>query len=148
METQRMRRHRRLRSWFGVVVLAVAVLGVGVSLAGAQARHYRVAVFTPNLSFTPVLEGLQEGLVQLGYVEGKNITFVVEDTQGAVPDLAQRAARLVAAHPDVCVTMETSHTKAVKQATSSIPIVFTRIGDPLHSGLIASYASSQNNLTG
>jgi len=107
-----------------------------------------VAVLTPGLSFVPVLEGLQEGLAQLGYVPGKNVTLVVEDTHGAVPDLAQRAARLVAAKPDVLVTVGTPHTRAAKQATTSVPIVFTRVGDPLQYGIIASYASSQNNLTG
>lgn len=148
METTRMPRHRGLRAWCGAIVLAVATLGVGVALAGAQARHSRVAVFTPGLSFTPVLAGLQEGLAQLGYVEGQNVTLVVEDTRGAVPDLTQRAAQLAAAHPDVLVTVTTPHTKAARQATTRIPIVFTRVGDPLHYGLIASYASSQNNLTG
>jgi putative ABC transport system substrate-binding protein len=79
---------------------------------------------------------------------GKNVTLLVEDTHGAVPDLAQRVARLVAAKPDVLVTVGTPHTRAAKQATTNIPIVFTRVGDPLQYGIIASYASSQNNLTG
>src|SRR5712691_8441220 len=143
-----MRQRGFLRSWCGVVVLVVLTLCIGVALAGDQARHYRVAVLTPGLSFVPVLEGLQEGLAQLGYVPGKNVTLVVEDTHGAVPDLAQRAARLVAAKPDVLVTVGTPHTRAAKQATTSVPIVFTRVGDPLQYGIIASYASSQNNLTG
>jgi putative ABC transport system substrate-binding protein len=95
-----------------------------------------------------VLEGLQEGLERLGYVPGKNVTLVVEDTHGAVSDLAQRAAQLAAVHPDVLVTVGTPHTRAASQATTSIPIVFTRVGDPLQYGMIASYASSQNNLTG
>jgi len=148
METKHLRRHRYLLSWFGVVMLAVSTLWVGVAPVLAPTHQYQIAVFTPGLSFTPVLDGLREGLAQLGYVEGKNITLVVEDTQGAAPDLAQRAARLAQAKPDVFVTMGTSHTTAVRQATTSIPIVFTRIGDPVHSGLVASYASSQNNVTG
>ena len=148
METKHLRRHRYLLSWFGVVMLAVSTLWVGVAPVLAPTHQYQIAVFTPGLSFTPVLDGLREGLAQLGYVEGKNITLVVEDTQGAAPDLAQRAARLAQAKPDVFVTMGTSHTTAVSQATTSIPIVFTRIGDPVHSGLVASYTSSQNNVTG
>jgi putative ABC transport system substrate-binding protein len=148
METKHMWRNRCLISWFSVVVLAVSTLCVGVALVVAQTRQYQVAVFTPGLSFSPVLDGIREGLAQLGYVEGKNLTLVVEDTHGAVPDLAQRAVRLAEAKPDVFVTMGTSHTTAVRQATTSIPIVFTRVGDPVHSGLVASYASSQNNVTG
>jgi putative ABC transport system substrate-binding protein len=107
-----------------------------------------VAVFTNGLTASPVLAGLQEGLAQLGYVAGKNVTLIVEDTHGTVPDLAQRAVRLAAANPDVLVTVGTIHTTAARQATDRVPIVFTYVGDPLRSGLVASYASSQNNLTG
>ena len=59
MEMKHMRRHRLLRSWCEVVVLAGLTLWIGVALAGDQARHYQVAVLTPGLSFLPVLEGLQ-----------------------------------------------------------------------------------------
>src|SRR6266487_5837493 len=97
---KRMRHNRYLRSWFGAVVLSVLAFCIGVALADAPARHYQVAVFTNGLTASPVLEGLQEGLAQLGYVEGKNITLVVDDTHGAVPDLVQRAARLTATTPD------------------------------------------------
>jgi len=143
-----MRHSKYLRSWFGAVVLSVAALCPGVALADAPARHYQVAVFTNGLTASPVLEGLQEGLAQLGYVEGKNVTFIIEDTHGTVSDLPQRAARLAMAKPDVLVTVGTIHTTAARQATDHIPIVFTYVGDPLRSGLVASYASSQNNLTG
>src|SRR2546425_13375949 len=73
---------------------------------------------------------------------------IVEDTHGVVADLAQRAERLTAANPDVLVTVGTIHTTAARQVTERIPIVFTYVGDPLRSGLVASYAASQNNLTG
>jgi putative tryptophan/tyrosine transport system substrate-binding protein len=147
-KTKSMRRNRFLRSWFAAVVLAGLALCVSVVLAGDQARHYQVAVFTNGLTASPVLEGLQEGLAQLGYVEGKNVTLIIEDTHGAVSNLAQRAVRLTTAKPDVLVTVGTIHTTAARQATDHVPIVFTYVGDPLRSGLVASYASSQNNLTG
>jgi putative ABC transport system substrate-binding protein len=143
-----MQRNRLLRSWFVAVILAVWTLYISISLADTPARHYQEAVFTNGLTASPVLEGLQEGLAQLGYVAGKNVTFLVEDTHGTVPDLAQRAARLAATNPDVLVTVGTIHTTAARQATDRVPIVFTYVGDPLRSGLIASYASSKNNLTG
>src|SRR5215470_3989342 len=148
METKHMRQNRFLRRRFGVVVLIVLSSCIGVALADAPARHYQVTVFTNGLAASPVLEGLQEGLAQLGYVEGKNVTFIVEDTHGVVTDLVQRAARLATANPDVLITVGTIHTTAARQATAHIPIVFTYVGDPLRSGLVASYASSQNNLTG
>src|SRR5262249_5135334 len=136
IEMSRMLRYRGLMSWCGVVVLVVLTLCIDVALAGDQARQYRVAILTPGLSFLPVLEGLQEGLERLGYVPGKNLTLVVEDTHGAVSDLAQRVAKLTAANLDVLVTVGTPHTRAARQATDSVPIVFTRIGDPLQYGMI------------
>jgi putative ABC transport system substrate-binding protein len=100
------------------------------------------------MTFGLALQGLREGLVQLGYQEGKNLTFLVEDAQGEVDSLAERAARLVEARPDVIFTITTAPTVAARQATTTLPIVFAFVADPLRSGLIASYASSQNNVTG
>jgi len=94
------------------------------------------------------MEGLREGLTQLGYAEGQTITFMIEDTQGAVANLDSHLARLLQAAPDVIVTIGTAATVAAKQATTTVPIVFTFVGDPVRSGLVASYASSKNNLTG
>jgi putative ABC transport system substrate-binding protein len=114
----------------------------------AQSPHYRVGILTPSSTFNPVLVGLREGLAQLGYQEGKNLTFLVEDAQGQIASLAVRATHLVAANPDLIFTISTAATIAAKQATSTLPIVFTIVSDPLKAGLVASHASSKNNLTG
>jgi len=94
------------------------------------------------------LEGLREGLTQLGYHEGNNLAFMVEDVQGKVASLASDAAKIVEAKPDLIFTIGTAATAAAKQATTTLPILFTFVADPLRSGLITSYASSQNNVTG
>jgi putative ABC transport system substrate-binding protein len=107
-----------------------------------------VAVLTPGGAFSPALEGFREGVTQLGYQEGKNLTLIVEDAQGEVASLASRATKTVEAKPDVIFTVSTAPTAAAKQATTTIPIVFAFVADPLRSGFIASYASSQNNVTG
>jgi putative tryptophan/tyrosine transport system substrate-binding protein len=130
------------------VLLAASTLLVGVPGVGAQGRQFRVAVLTPGGAFSPALEGFREGAAQLGYHEGENIAFMVEDAQGDVPSLASRAESIVAAKPDIVFTISTAPTAAAKQATTTVPIVFAFVADPLRSGLIASYASSQNNLTG
>lgn len=143
----RERRSRSSKPRLITMLLAAAVLA-GVLPVGAQSSGYRVAVLTPGVTFTPVLEGLRGGLARLGYEEGKHLTFIVEDTQGTVPDIVDRAAKLVKAKPDVLFTVGTNHTEAAKQATTTVPIVFSWLADPVRSGLIASYASSKNNLTG
>lgn len=144
-----MRRSRGPRpwQWLMTMFLAAAVV-VGVLPAGAQSSGYRIAVLTPGVTYAPALEGLRESLSRLGYWEGKNISFIVDETKAGASDLVSRAKKLVEAKPDVLVAVTTSHTAAAKQATKTIPIVFVWVGDPLRSGFIASYASSKNNLTG
>ena len=144
-----MRQSRFLSSWFGAVLLTVWALCVGVALAGGPGAPLPGGRLHHGLTASPVLEGLQEGLAQLGYVEGKNITLVVEDTHGAVPDLAQRAVRLAEAKPVLApVTIGTIHTTAARPGDGPRSHrLHLRRGSP-RSGLVASYASSQNNLTG
>ena len=130
---------------------ALVALGLllGTALhAAPPARSVKIAVLTPGVSFGEVLAGLREGLGQLGYREDTNLTILVEDTKGRAMELQAPAQALVAAKPDVLVTISTSHTVAAKAATSRIPIVFTWVGDPVRSGLVPNYASSANNLTG
>lgn len=143
-----MERSRNPRPWLITMFLAAAAVLVGVLPVGAQSSGYRVAVLTPGVTYAPALEGLRESLSRLGYQEGKNISFIVDETKAGASGLVSRAKKLVAAKPDVVVAVTTSHTAAAKQLTTSIPIVFVWVGDPLRSGFIASYASSKNNLTG
>lgn len=139
---------RSRRQWLKILfVMAGVILGI-VSVVGAQSPGYRVAVLTPGLTFDPVFRGLQEGLAGLGYKEGTNITFIVEDTKGPVSDLVNRATRLVESKPNVLFTVATAHTAAAQKATATVSIVFAWVGDPVRSGFIASFASSKNNLTG
>jgi putative ABC transport system substrate-binding protein len=119
-----------------------------VSPVSGQPSQARVAVLTPGLSFEPVQTGLQEGLALLGYKEGKNITFMVNDTKGSTVDLASRVAKLLAAKPNVLFTVGTAHSVAAKQATAVVPIVFAWVSDPVDAGLIAGFATSKNNVTG
>jgi putative ABC transport system substrate-binding protein len=136
------------RKMVALAVLALSLLAAAVLHAAPPARTVRIAVLTPGLSFAEVLEGFREGLGQLGYREGANLNLLVEDTRGSGADVRKQAEALAAAKPDVIVTVGTSHTVAAKNATTTIPIVFTWVGDPVRSKLVASYASSGNNLTG
>lgn len=147
METQRMLWHRSCCPWLGGV-LVVCVLFVTGLPAGAQTPQYRIGVLSSGGVFNQALEGLREGLAQLGYHEGNDLAFMVEDVHGEMASLTDRAAKIVAAKPDVIFTIATAPTAAAKQSTTTLPIVFAVVADPLRSGFVASYASSQNNLTG
>src|SRR5215831_12842021 len=131
----------RPHPWKSALPALVALgLLLGTALhAAPPARSVKIGVLTPGLSFGEVLAGLREGLGQLGYREDTNLTLLVEDTQGAGADAKPLAEALVAAKPDVLITVGTAHTVAAKSATATIPIVFTWVGDPVRSGLVPNY---------
>jgi putative tryptophan/tyrosine transport system substrate-binding protein len=131
------------------LLLSIAFALMLVCFSWAQSTAVRrIGVLTPGGDFAPVLEGLRQGLAQLGYVEGKQIIFIIEDTKMETLDPVKSAMKLLEAKPDMLVTVATSHTAAAKQVAGNIPIVFTVLTDPVQAGFVASYASSKNNLTG
>ena len=131
-----------------IVLVVIYMLVAPAWLFGAEAHNARIGVFTPGLTLGPVREGMEEGLARLGYLRGKNITIVVEDTKGIASDLAPRVAKLLSWKPDVLFAISTDHAQAAKRATSTVPIVFAWVGDPVQVGLIDSYTNSKSNLTG
>jgi ABC-type uncharacterized transport system substrate-binding protein len=146
LHTRRRCSFHPVRLW--VVLLAAAVLCFDMFGATAQGRQVRVGVLTSGETYNQALVGLREGLAQLDYREGHNLTLMIEDAGGDVAGLADRAAKIVQAKPDVVFTIAASPTLAAMQATSTLPIIFAFVADPVRIGLVASYASSQNNLTG
>jgi len=139
---------KSLKLMLEALLVATWMILLGVSPVFGQPSHAEVAILTPGVTLTAVHEGLQEGLARLGYKEGKSIAFVVDDTKGSTSDLAPRAAKLLAARPNVLFAVTTSYAVAAKQATTTVPVVFAWVSDPVQAGLVASYASSKNNLTG
>jgi putative ABC transport system substrate-binding protein len=81
-------------------------------------------------------------------VEGKNITITVEDTKGISSDLVAPMAKLLSAKPEVLFAVSTVHAQAAKRATSTVPIVFAWVGEPVQAELIDRYPYSKSNLTG
>ncbi len=95
-----------------------------------------------------VLDAFRQTLRELGHVEGKTIAIAYRWAEGRDDRLPELAAELVRTKPDVIVTTGTPGTLAARQATSTIPIVFTSIGDPVGAGLVASFARPEGNVTG
>jgi putative ABC transport system substrate-binding protein len=137
---------RRLLFITATVMLPMNVLGAA---AQSPTRMVTLGILSgfPDRAADPI-QGLEHGLRDLGYVEGKNLKVEWRSSQGDVKRLPPLAAELVSLRPDVIFATDTPTSQAVHSATTTIPVVFAGIADPIGSGLIASLASPHGNLTG
>ncbi|HEY7316334.1 MAG TPA: ABC transporter substrate-binding protein [Candidatus Binatia bacterium] len=94
------------------------------------------------------IEAFRQGMRELGYVEGKNIVVEYRYAELKPDRLPALAAELVRLKVDVIVTSATGMTRAAKNATNTIPIVFKQDGDPVANGFVASLARPGGNITG
>ena len=94
------------------------------------------------------VEDFREGLRMLGYVEGQNVLIELRFAEGRLEAFPALAEELVRLKVDVIVAPWTPAALAAKEATSSIPIVFVVVSDPVGNGLIASLAHPGGNITG
>ena len=88
------------------------------------------------------------GMKDLGYVEGRDFVMEYRWAEGHPERLPELAAELVRAHVDIIVTGGTPATKAAKQVTKTIPIVFAVVGGAVEKGIVASLARPGGNVTG
>ena len=91
---------------------------------------------------------LREGLRQLGYAEGQNLVIEYRSADGRDDRFPGLARELLALKVDVVVTRGTPAAKAVKNATSTVPVVMMASGDPVGVGLVTSLARPGGNITG
>jgi len=107
----------------------------------------RIGVLSPDSPGpSPLLEAFRQGLRNLGYVEGQNIAIEYRFA-GAKPELLPNlAAELARLKVDVILTINTAASQAAKNATKTIPIVFTFVADPVD--LVPSLAQPGGNITG
>ena len=129
-----------------------------LALAGIAATFPRIAfgqqaARVPHIAFLDIpptdtqMEAFRQGLADFGYVDGRNIAvdlFIAPTTS----DIPAMAAKAVASKPDVIVALGAPAPVAAEALTTTIPIVFTAINDPLGLGLIPSLAHPGGNLTG
>jgi putative ABC transport system substrate-binding protein len=133
------------------VLLALGLLVVPLAAEAQQAgKVYRIG----HLPFTtcPVApytnDPLRSAFRDLGYVEGQNIVIECRAPGGQPDRLNGLAAELVRLKVDVLVTSSTPSALAARRATSTIPIIFSFVADPVGAGLVASLGRPGGNITG
>jgi putative ABC transport system substrate-binding protein len=130
----------------------IKLVGLGAAwptLAKAQ-RMRRIGVLTQgsiNSHPTPPFRAFLDSLHQAGWIEGTNINIEWRFSEGSAEQLPQLAGELVAS-VELIVTATTGPTLAAKRATSTLPIVFVQVADPVQSGVVTNLARPDGNLTG
>jgi putative ABC transport system substrate-binding protein len=112
-------------------------------------RMRRIGVLSPGMpAQSPPLQAFRQGLRDVGYVEGQNLAILWKFGGDSVDRLNALADEIVGSKVDVIFAINTSAALAAKRATSTIPIVVTRVSDPIRTGLVASLSHPGGNVTG
>jgi putative ABC transport system substrate-binding protein len=139
-----------IRTAVVVIAMAMALLALADRATPQQARLYRIGFI--SVASAPAMaardQAFREALRELGYVDGQNITIEYRWADGKNELLPGFADELVRLKLDVIVTHGVVATRAVRQGTTTIPIVIAAAGDPLATGLVSSLARPGGNITG
>jgi putative tryptophan/tyrosine transport system substrate-binding protein len=128
--------------------LGAMIFALCSSVAAQEAKVYRVGVIHQGGPYKAVVDGLRDGLRQLGYEEGKQIHLEIRDTKSD-PKLVEEAAKTFERERfNLIYAVTTLVATTVKNVTSIIPIVFAVGSDPVGSGLVQSFGKPGGRLTG
>ena len=129
-------------------VLLASGLSAGATGAAERARPIRIGALSQSWGPTPHVEGLRDGLLELGYREDEDFVLGVRFTRGSLAALPAAAQQLVQHGVDLIYTHNGNTARAAQQATTRIPIVFASVENPVGSGLVQSFAQPGGNITG
>src|SRR6266516_1113359 len=131
-----------------IAVLATAILLIPTVVAPQErsAKVYRIGIL--GLFQRPSEVAFRQALLDLGYVEGRNLVYEARYAGGSAKRMPALADELVRLKVDVIVTAGGPAAEAAKEATTAITVVFWGVGDPVATGLILNVAHPGGNLTG
>jgi putative ABC transport system substrate-binding protein len=124
---------------------------IPMSGSAAAPKVARVGILWPGarpVGVDPYFEAFRRGMQELGYVEGTSVIFEHRYGDGHRDRLQEAAGQLVRQPVDVIVAPGTTRARIARDATATLPIVMVAIGDPVETGLVASFARPGGNVTG
>jgi len=131
-----------------VTGILLAFCALPLAVEAQQARVYRVGVVLEGGLYFSAVDGLRDGLKELGLEEGKLLVLDVRDAKSDLRSVEAAARMLEGEKVDLIYTVSNSVTLAVKRATKSVPVVFYAGTDPVSVGLIESFGKPGGRFTG
>jgi putative ABC transport system substrate-binding protein len=133
---------------FGLVVALTVTLAPLSADAQQAGKVVRVGVLCATRCEGAAYDALRSGLRDLGWVEGSNLVIEARGAGGRLDRLPTLARELIILNPDLIVASAPQPSRAVKDATSVLPVVFVGVADPVRIGLVQSLARPGGNVTG
>ena len=131
---------------------SASVIALPGAAAQAQERQagkvYRIGFLRAGPLPKSWGEAFLQGLRERGYVEGQNVVIEFRITDGRLDQLPQLAEELVRLKVDIILASSGPPAFAAKKTTTSVPIVFVNVFDPVELGLVASLGHPGGNITG
>jgi putative ABC transport system substrate-binding protein len=125
--------------------LAGSLLVAPLASAAQTPKIYKIGILTDAMvPWHSTTNGFRDGLKELGYLEGRNVSFEARAAKGDMARVPGLAAELVQQKPDLILCVSDSCPKEV----GSIPMVFVQVSDPVRLGLVESIAHPGGNVTG
>ena len=138
----------RLRSIGLIVILALGFLAAPAPAeAQPTGKVYRIG-YLAMFPAPPGREAFLQGLRDLGWIEGQNITIEYRYAHGRLEQLLDLVAELVRLKVDLIVAVSPQPVQAAKEATTTVPIVMVAVADPVTYGFVTSLARPGGNITG
>ena len=135
------------RFWVPACALLVA-LGAVVEAQPKRVARVAYLAAVSAAADAPRLEAFRQGLRELGYIEGQNLILEYRHEGSGFDRLPDLVAELIRQKPDVLVAVTTNAAQAARKATTTIPIVFMGVTDPVTAGLVQSLPRPGGNTTG
>jgi putative ABC transport system substrate-binding protein len=146
-----MRLAAKARAALGAFALLVSLIAAPVGVdAGQPETLYRIGMLerTSAAINAANVDAFRQGLRDLGYVEDETFAIEYRSADGHDEQFPALAAELVRLKVDLIVTRGTPAALAAKNATATIPVIITGVGDPVGQGVVASLARPGTNITG
>ena len=114
----------------------------------AEKENFVVGIVSYGGAHEEAIEGLKDGMTELGYEEGKDISYIIVNAEGSLDKVREAAVGFLEAGADAVYSITTPITQEVMKSVSDRPVVFNIVGDPVGAGIAQSWQSSGNNSTG
>jgi putative ABC transport system substrate-binding protein len=137
-----------MKNIFSLIAIIVALVGYGAIAEAQQAKVYRVGVLLQGGPLYTIIDGLRDGLRELGFEEGRQYVLEIRDAKGDLKAVEAAARNLAREKVNLIYTLATPVTTVAKDATTDIPIVFCVGSDPVAAGLVQSFVRPGGRLTG